>query len=221
MLSRVIWIPSKAHSRLKKKNNVIPIEQSITYFLLENWKYSCKRRARKPERLKLRVYLVLPSCSFVSWEFFWSVPPSERCFKAGLKKPCCFFTTIRDPILFCSLRICRAVIFLPKLIISFRKSHKLQLAAHIINILIVCLKIISVYKQFQFSFSYCNFPDNNFPCLHPSETLKLTGEECGLLIIYLFDRPEQPTPGSFQKADFSAARMLGFSVLFVLLSMAA
>lgn len=60
-----------------------------------------------------------------------------------------------------------------KRIVSCRKSQKLQLASHIINILIACLNIISVYKQFQFSFSYCNFPNNNFPCLHPSETLKL------------------------------------------------
>lgn len=56
-----------------------------------------------------------------------------------------------------------------------------------------------MYKQFQSSFSYCNFSDNNLPCLHPSETLKPPGERCGLLIIYLFDRPEQPTRGIFKR----------------------
>lgn len=219
MLSRVIWIPSKAHSRLKKKNNVTLIEQNITFFVL----YGCKRRARKPERLKFTVYLVLISCSCVTWDFFLRCFFSREVLQSSSPKNPIVSLLLRRPhfILqpcFSSLRICRVVIFLLKLIVSFRKSQKLQLAAHIINRLIAWLKIISVYKQFQFSFGYCNFPDNNFSCLHPPETLKLTVWVPDYLSVW---STWTTYPGYFRKADFSAARTLGFSVLLVLLSVAA
>lgn len=139
-------------------------------------------------------------CSFVTWGFFLMCSSSKELFQRSSQNPPFFlhYCFVLQPS-FSSLRICRAVIFLPKPIILFRKPQKLQLAAHhFVNILTVCSRD-HFCVQFQSSFSYCNFSDNNLPCLHPSETLKPPGERCGLLIIYLFDRPEQPTRGIFKR----------------------
>lgn len=90
-------------------------------------------------------------------------------------------------------RTWRAVISLPKLIISLRKAQNLQLAAHIINIL--CLKTISACKQFQLSFNAAH----DFSHLCPPPMIKLIGAQHRVLVIYSFEQPKQPNPAIFER----------------------
>lgn len=159
---------------------------------------------------------MLISCSCFTWDFFWGVLPPHR---TALKNPSHFFTIVGDLILFCNLSLAAGE-YAGQWYFYLRSSfllgsQKTQLAAPIINI--ICLKITSVCKQFQFSFNYRNFPANDFSCLHPSRMRRLTGAQRGLLIIYLSDQPKQPTQAIFQGLISQQLEGMVFSALFALL----
>lgn len=125
------------------------------FFLITRFEIQLQKNSQKTRKIQVQSLSCVNFLLFCHLGFFLMCSSSRELFQRRSQNPPFFlhYCFVLQPS-FSSLRICRAVIFLPKPIILFRKPQKLQLAAHhFINILTVCSRdhfcVQTVSVQFQ------------------------------------------------------------------------